>query len=105
MDLLQNPFLLLLTPQGFIGLIVLLVIIGIIYLIMGRSEKFTNFPHRSYLASSYWKSKPQIQHSLPDLKLQYPSHRDYFKNGINEKEPINAELARYHKHRYDPAQL
>lgn len=70
-----------------------------------KKESFSSFAHRSYLSSTYWISKPQVQHTFPDLGLQYPDHEDYFKNSCNEKEPENAELCRYHKHRFDPAQL
>ena len=85
-------------------LLIILGIIVFIVLFMGR-EKFTNFPHRSYLSSTFWMSKPQIQFSLLELGLQYPDHMDYFENACNEKEPNNAELCRYHKHRFDPTQL
>lgn len=84
-----------------------LLIIGLVLLIvfLYRQERFGNYAHRSFLASTFWMSKPQVQHTFPDLAEQYPDHFDYFKNSCQEKEPNNAELCRYHKHRYDPNQL
>ena len=102
------------TYQGFqwyhfaIGFGVFMLIMFVVMFVFKsptKKEKFTNFPHRSNLASTLWMSKPQIQHSFPELGLQYPDHNDYFNNSCDEKEPHNAELCRYHKHRFDPNQM
>ena len=100
---LSDPFISIKTKLLYIGLPLLLLMIIIIFLT--SREKFSNFHHRSNLASTFWMTKPQIQHSFQDLALQYPDHYDYFKNSCHEKEPNNAELCRYHKHRFDPNQL
>jgi hypothetical protein len=88
--------------------IAVVVVVGIIMIfrLMTSKEKFSSgFFHRSNLASTYWINKPQVQHTFPDLGLQNPDHYDYFRNSCDEKEPNNAELCRYHKHRFDPNQL
>ena len=85
-----------------------LLVVGGIFLaafLLRNQERFSGFHHRSTLASTFWISKPQVQHSFEELKLQYPDHHDYFKNACHEGTPNNAELCRYHKHRFDPAQL
>ena len=84
-----------------------LLIIAALFLIafLIKKEKFSGYHHRSTLASTHWISQPQIQHTFQELGLQYPCHYDYFKNACHEGTPNNAELCRYHKHRYDPAQL
>ena len=86
------------------ALLILIAIIGIAFFLM-KKENYTGYFHRSNLASTFWISKPQVQHSLYDLKLQYPSHTKYFSEVCNDKNPNNAELCRYHKHRFDTAQL
>jgi len=70
-----------------------------------KKEQFSAFYHRSILASTHWISKPQVQHTFQELGLQYADHNDYFKNACEEGTPNNAELCRYHKHRFDPSQL
>ena len=93
------------------GIIISIIVIMLVLKFMRKEESFSNvetfsdFAHRSHLASTHWMTKPQIQHSFKDLVLQYPDHFDYFKNSCHEKEPNNAELCRYHKHRFDPAQM
>ena len=86
-------------------ILIVSILLIIVVVFLNKSENFTNFPHRSNLASTQWLNKPQLQHTFPELGLQYPDHEDYFKNTCNEKEPNNAELCRYHKHRFDPSQL
>ena len=83
------------------------IVIGLmVYSYFKNKESFgTGWFHRSFLASSFWISKPQVQHTLQDLKLQYPDHKDYFENSCHENNPNNAEVCRYHKHRFDPAQM
>ena len=85
----------------------LLLTIGICLFafVLLKKEKFSSFHHRSTLASTFWISKPQVQHTFEELGRQYPDHHDYFKNACHEGTPNNAELCRYHKHRFDPAQL
>lgn len=84
---------------------VLIIILLLLCVLLYRKERFSDFYHRSILASTHWIDEPQVQHTFQDLKLQYPSHKDYFKNGCYEKEPVNAEVCKYHKHRFDPNQL
>ena len=85
---------------------ILIILVVIILLIQRRNEHFgSDWFHRSTLASTFWMTQPQVQHTFPDLGLQNPDHYDYFENACEEKEPNNAELCRYHKHRFDPSQL
>lgn len=85
-----------------------LLIVAALFLVaflIKKKENFSGYHHRSTLASTHWISNPQVQHTFPELGLQYPDHIDYFKNSCEEGTPNNAELCRYHKHRYDPSQL
>lgn len=84
-----------------------LLLIGLLvaFFLVYKKEGFSNFHHRSQLTSTFWLNKPQIQHTFPSLGLQYPNHEEYFKESCYESTPNNAELCRYHKHRFDPAQL
>lgn len=93
----QNQFLI---AMGIMIFIIAMLIIGNL-----RKEGFAGYHHRSNLASTFWIKKPQVQHTFKDLKLQYPCHKKYFEVGCDEKEPSNAEVCRYHKHRFDPNQL
>lgn len=96
------------TKTIIVGVIIFLVVALLAYMIITKKkdpEKFSGFFHRSNLASTYWLNQPQVQHTFPDLGLQNPDHHDYFKNSCEENTPNNAEICRYHKHRFDPAQL
>lgn len=85
-----------------------LLLVGAIFLcafLMRKKEGFSGYHHRSTLSSTHWISKPQVQHTFQELALSYPCHYDYFKNACHEGTPNNAELCRYHKHRFDPSQM
>ena len=82
------------------------VIVAVLALLIYKKfEKYSGYHHRSTLASTYWLNKPQVQHTLPELGLQYPCHKSYFRNVCRENNPNNSELCKYHKHRFDPNQF
>lgn len=84
---------------------ILLGIVIFLAMFLVIKDKFEGFHHHSMLSSTHWASHPQVQHTFPELGLQYPDHDDYFKNSFSESVFENSELCRYHKHRFDPSQL